>query len=496
MTEEASSAHEPKPTPILTYETIAGREVAVIRPLPRDSHEKQKAVASNNLENRLREPRITPEGFRIRGQNETADILALYSLEGEPIDEVESRLKSGENYRYLAPNDNLLAILANDNDAVAALKKKDGSQLTHEDLYQATLELTLAVSHALNHDIANFIYDDGQNRLQVDCRVGNSASISAARIPKDISNPHRSPPLNILNVASHISFNVINSANGAHVNLNLHALQWIAFGFYEGNVRFRSDPKEVAEALGVVAVADDDPVVQLVKDRDKEVHITSLDQLNRAITRFGGDVFKRPNISVDPTTPAMVFELVKAAEKYNLSLTEVAERFPIPDIGAQPLKVEQWRSYSKECINTEMLRKLADLSKASPDYAKQLLTHISKLELDSAWPGFGVKLVDSIIEIYRSRASHLLKDPVVSRLDIFKRFRTRQKGEKTENETELSRLKEVLLSLMGKLEDKGVLWEQISGGKANVRIDRETGALRPIVADEMIRFLDEAEQIQ
>ncbi len=205
----------------------------------------------------------TPEGFRIHGQNETSLIRSLKSLNGIPVAQLEANMRpmSMSEEGLLGMGESLTEVLADDNDTVL------GMGLTHQELAdfihtfdKAPGEMigSLPEYATVEYNGQRFAHAVTQWRGIQESPFGDGTSTS---------RDHR----------------VINLETGAEIRYSGLLPEMIhRYGFYEGKgTDYRLEPQRVAEVARFAPSSPDDPVVQLVRDRDASVEITTSEQLAR-----------------------------------------------------------------------------------------------------------------------------------------------------------------------------------------------------------------------
>lgn len=308
----------------------------------------------------------TPEGFKIHGRNETSLIRSLTSFNGTPVSELEDRMKpsSYSQAGFLGEDESLIDVLAEDNDTVLEMG------LTHQQL-------------------ADFLhkFDGAPNSMSGvlgitfnDIRFGHFAS--------QTQSPQDSPFHD--GTESRTDHTIINLETGAMLNYSGLLPQMIhRYGFYEGKgTHYRIDPKKIAEVGGFIAKDSDDPIVQLINDKEAQVTITTEEQLTRALglKMANIDVLSGQNYRIVPENFSMLLQALKESARpyYERDKPELDEdrirrervlaSIETPQLTPQPYQ----QRYFDHMILTEIIP--TDL----PQYKDFVLQGIEELSLPAA----------------------------------------------------------------------------------------------------------------
>jgi hypothetical protein len=329
-------------------------------------------------------PRVTEEGFRVRGENSSDFIRALVTLDGIDISTYESwmRPRRFSNAGFLGRNESLLERLIIDNDKVRVLVGVDGNRLAHEDLLRTAAEMiALAEKYRLPDQVAvpykrtDGMYEVGAVRWM---GVQESPFIqgSAPQLPDYPRNAS-----NYFRAMSSTDHWVKNMQNGAYCSFPGLAPALIAFGFYEGNTSYRFDPQELAESTGLVAIPENDPVVQSMQDPNSIVRIRNLNQLRRMQQMHSADKLLVSDIwEIVPGDISTLLEVMQTSlgkSNNNLILTR---QLDFSGLKPSSVALSQHRGYLDSGINRSILiNTLPQLMKSYPEMGDQVLNAISEL---------------------------------------------------------------------------------------------------------------------
>ncbi len=248
----------------------------------------------------------TPEGFKVHGRNETSLIRSLTSLNGTPITDLEAIMRPKEisNAGFLGKDESLTEVLAEDNDTVLEMG------LTHQQLGDFLHRFDRAPN-----DMSG-IFGTTFN----DQRFGHFATtfMGSQESPFDDGT------------ATASDHTIINLETGAMIGFSGLLPELIhRYGFYEGKgTPYRIDPKKIAEIAGFIPLPEDDPVVQLVKNRDAQVEITTRDQfirINGLMSAAGEDILSGQNYRFIPEDSASLLHLLGRFGRSPYDTTEETE---------------------------------------------------------------------------------------------------------------------------------------------------------------------------
>jgi hypothetical protein len=121
------------------------------------------------------------------------------------------------------------------------------------------------------------------------------------------------------------------------------------YGFYEGKgTGYRLDPKEVAETAGFIPQPKEDPIVELIKDKNANVEIATANQIARlsALAEIGHtDLLGSRNYRIIPEdTEALftIFDHFCKSDNWRLqtSRSTILSHLDIKKLGQKPLEAE------------------------------------------------------------------------------------------------------------------------------------------------------------
>ncbi len=472
MTDQEAQRAEPLSDLILRYDTIGLSRLPVVRQLT------TAEIVSSKRSSRFPEPTTTEEGFNIRGTNKTEDIRKLTTLQGEPVGDIDKRMKGN----YLAHGEKFIDRLVADNDIVGAITKPDGNPLSHEDLFEATSEFVAVVDLMKKNRVSIFLYEKGTTKF----RINVVDTLAGGGIDSD---------------ASSRSSRVYNLENGAAIYLNADAPKWIAYGFYEGDVFYRMEPKEVAEALSVMPIPDSDPVVQLINTPDTPVTITSRNQLRRIenlIRVIGDNIVAKPSIKIAPDSLATYAEAIRLAQAMKMPIeTFIAEHVSQkPERG--PITVGTKATYSGSHTDLDFFSRLDRLRNVSPNTAQELLDLISEISFVGIDPTQYNHQVGEIIRGWEKRIS-LVTYKRPWQTDVLRAINP--VARKQENKLRQEKLnkeyadKPFIISLLSKIKDKELLKDILESSKKNTDENKKIGAVNEDATVIIKQFYEEIERV-
>lgn len=226
----------------------------------------------------------TQEGFKIHGVNETSLIRSLKSLNGTPIQELESRMQSGgiSGSGFLGSDESLTQVLAEDNDTVLRMG------LTHQQLAEFL-----------------FYFDDADKYLkdftsfQRVFEYNGRTFVHSSEAYRGIQN---SPFYD--GTGTNKDHKIVCLEDGSAINYSgLLPFMIHRYGFYEGRgVGYRLDPERLSEVVGFTPRAKGDPVATLVKNINAAVEIKTGEQLWRMsnLTKAGMEIMQTSNYRIIP----------------------------------------------------------------------------------------------------------------------------------------------------------------------------------------------------
>lgn len=252
----------------------------------------------------------TAEGFNIGGRNESSLIRSLTSLNGVSIDSLERRMRSGMT-EFLGRNESLLEVMVTDNDTVL------GMGLTHQQ-----------IADFLSYfgEAARFAADQTGQTPRLIQFNGRTYTYGVSRGMRTIvlASPFGDGAYGAQNEV------IVCLDDGSKIHESVLMPTLIRnYGFYGGRAAGGIGPTQIAEMAGFIPRAENDPIVQLVRDRNTNVVISTDDQINRMrnLIEVGIDLLNAPNFQLIPENSESFIDLVS----YLYQLTEYQRRMqPTP----------------------------------------------------------------------------------------------------------------------------------------------------------------------